>query len=376
MDKKKVAIDLTWVRHKKVGGTESCIRNLLDGLSEINSEELLFFLLVTKDNVESFKKYKQYTCFHLIVCNVVSESQGKRVIWQNMKLGHMLRKLDVKICLEPVYGKPFFNVSGIKFVTTIHDLQALHYPQYFTKGRVAWMKMSWKNAVCSSERIIAISQYVKKDIVNAYQISGNKVQVIYDAVVINENDYSPESELRKFGVEKAEYYYTVSSLFLHKNLKTIILAIAELKKRGSHAFKPLVVSGIGGRKRDELDQIIKEHDLEKDVIFTPFVDDAERNMLYRNCKAYVFPSLFEGFGMPPVEAMIFGVPVLTTKCTSLLEVTGGLCNYVDNPLVAKEWADKLEGKLKLPDKEKVNILIMKYQKQNIARQYIELFRQL
>ncbi len=376
MDKKKAAIDLTWVRHKKVGGTESCIRNLLDGLSEINSNEFEFFLLVTKDNAESFKKYRQYACFRFIICNVVSESQGRRVIWQNMKLGHMLKKLDVKICLEPVYGKPFFNVKGIKFVTTIHDLQALHYPQYFTMGRVAWMKISWKNAVYSSDRIIAISHYVKKDIVNSYKIANDKIQVIYDAVAIDENSYSPDSELEKFGVKKSEYYYTVSSLFLHKNLKTIILAVSELKRRDSHAFKPLVVSGIGGRKRDELDQIIREHSLEKDIIFTSFIEDSERNMLYRNCKAYVFPSLFEGFGMPPLEAMVFEVPVLTTKCSSLLEVTGGLCNYVDNPLDPAEWADKLEGELKLPDREEVCALMKKYQNKNIAEQYIELFREL
>ena len=203
-----------------------------------------------------------------------------------------------------------------------------------------------------------------------------KIQVIYDAVAIDENSYSPDSELEKFGVKKSEYYYTVSSLFLHKNLKTIILAVSELKRRDSHAFKPLVVSGIGGRKRDELDQIIREHSLEKDIIFTSFIEDSERNMLYRNCKAYVFPSLFEGFGMPPLEAMVFEVPVLTTKCSSLLEVTGGLCNYVDNPLDPAEWADKLEGELKLPDREEVCALMKKYQNKNIAEQYIELFREL
>ncbi len=80
--------------------------------------------------------------------------------------------------------------------------------------------------------------------------------------------------------------------------------------------------------------------------------------------------------MPPIEAMAFEVPVLTTKCTSLLEVTEGLCNYVDNPLNPKEWVDKMEEELKLAEKEKVIALMEKYQSRNIAEQYIELFQRL
>lgn len=78
--------------------------------------------------------------------------------------------------------------------------------------------------------------------------------------------------------------------------------------------------------------------------------------------------------MPPIEAMAFEVPVLTRKCTSLLEVTEGLCNYVDNPLNPKEWVDKMEGELKLA--EKVIALMEKYRSRNIAEQYIELFQRL
>ena len=129
---------------------------------------------------------------------------------------------------------------------------------------------------------------------------------------------------------KKKYYYTVSSLFLHKNLKTIILAIAELKKRKSNAFYPLIISGISGVKRDHLDDIIEYNKLKDDIIFTAFIKDSERNMLYKNCRAFIFPSIFEGFGMPPLEAASFNTPVLTTRCTSIEEVTGGLLNYVDD----------------------------------------------
>lgn len=372
---KKIAIDLTWVRHNKVGGTESCVRNLLDGFSQIDTKGIKFYLLLTKDNEESFRIYKSFSCFKLLICDVCSASQKERVIWQNLKMGKMLRKMKIDTCLEPVYGKPFFGTKGIKFITTIHDLQALHYPQYFSKGRVAWMKASWKNAVKTSEKIIAISEYVKKDIVKEYRIPENKIKVIYDAVVLDTDNCTNASGLNKFSVKKGEYYYTVSSLFLHKNLKTAVLAIGELKRRNSAAFYPLVVSGIGGRKRDELDQLIKENNLQNDIIFTPFVENDERNMLYKNCKAFIFSSIFEGFGMPPIEAMAMGVPVLTTRCTSLEEVTGGLLNYVDNPLDPKEWADRLEESLDLPSKENIKRLLKTYESKSIAEQYVSLLKE-
>lgn len=367
---KKIAIDLTWVRHNKVGGTESCVRNLLDGVAQIDTKSVRIILLLAKDNVDSFEKYKNH--FEQIICDTVSANQKRRVLWQNFKMGKLLRSLGVKVCIEPVYGKPYLGCHGIKFITTIHDLQAMHYPQYFSKSRVVWMKLGWKNAVMSSEKVVAISRYVKEDIVNTYKVSRDKVEVIYDAVELNADSCIGPENLKRYGVSKGQYYYTVSSLFLHKNLKTAVLAVAELKKRKSKAFYPLVISGIGGKNREELDTLIAENGLKNDIVFTDFVGNDERNMLYKNCKAFLFPSIFEGFGMPPLEAMAMGVPVLTTRCTSLEEVTGGLLNYVEAPLNPIEWADRLEGELRLPDKSEVDNLLEKYNCKSVALQYIRL----
>lgn len=369
---KKIAIDLTWVRHRKVGGTEACVRNLLDGIGQIGCTDLQFYLLVSKDNAKSFELYKKNECFKLYVCDVESKIQMKRVLWQNLKMGKLLQRIGIDICLEPVYGKPFLNVRGIKFITTIHDLQAIHYPEYFSKSRVLWMKLSWWNTVHTSYKIIAISEYVKRDIIEQYKTDDNKIEVIYDAVMVSAEKCSDDIISRKYGIKQKEYYYTVSSLFLHKNLKTLVLALAELKRKKSKAFFPLVVSGIGGHSRDELDRIIESNDLKDDIIFTPFVDDAERNSLYINCKAFVFSSIFEGFGMPPIEAMALGVPVVVSTKTCLPEVTGGLANYVEDALNPIAWSNVLEGDFKKVDKKLLDDLLHRYDNQIIARQYIKL----
>lgn len=370
---KRIAIDLTWVRPGKVGGTESCVRNLLDGFSEINCKDYKLCLLVTKDNIESFAKYQAFQCFELLRCDVNSTNLKQRVMWQNLKMGKLLHSQGIRSCLEPVYGKPFFGTKGITFVTTIHDLQANHYPQYFNKGRVAWMKTGWLNAVRTSKLIIAISDYVKKDIIDTYRLPNEKVKVIYDAVVLDTESLAPIDTLDKYGIKKGKYYYTVSSLFLHKNLKTAVLALAELKKRGSKAFYPLVISGIGGRKRDELDHLIAENGLAKDIVFTSFVNNAERNRLYKECRTFLFTSVFEGFGMPPIEAMAMGTPVLSSAKTSLAEVTRGLCNYVENPLDPVEWADRLEREIIPAEMDRVQALLNIYDKKTIAKEYIAMF---
>lgn len=370
---REAAIDLTWVRHKKVGGTESCVRNLLYGFAELNPKNMKIVLLLSRDNAYSFEEYRRFECFELYVCAVESGNQKKRIIWQNTKLGKLLRERGISVCLEPIYSKPFFGMKGIHVITTIHDLQALHYPQYFSKAYAAWMRISWKNTIATSATVIAISNYVKNDIIKNFKVDEKKIQVIYDAVNLNAEECGEISELSKYGIDAGRYYYSVSSLLPHKNLKTLVLTIAELKKRNSDALFPLVISGVGGSSKGEIEALAKENGIEKEIILTAFVDNAERNLLYKNCRAFVFPSVFEGFGMPPVEAMALGAPVLTTKCTSLEEVTGGLLNYVNDPLKPQEWADMLESGLKKPGGEEIKALMQKYDCKEIAGQYEEMF---
>lgn len=370
----KVAIDLTWVRHKKVGGTESCVRNLLEGISSINPDNIKFFLILAKDNAESFIMYGA-ACFEHLVCDVNSSSQKERVIWQNTKLGKILRENNIKVLLEPIYSIPFWGMKGIRVLATIHDLQAIHYPEYFSKARVVWMKINWIHTVKAADKVIAISEYVKKDIVRCLKANADKVVMIYDAIDLNVDECNETGELKKYGIKAGQYYYTVSSLLPHKNLKSIVLAMAEIKKRNEEKMIPLVISGVGGSSRSEILELAKKINVEEDIILTPFIDNAERNMLYKNCKVFIFPSIFEGFGMPPIEAMAMGVPVLTTKCTSLEEVTGGLLNYVDDPLDPKEWADRLEESLVLPSKEDVKRLLRTYESKHIAEQYVSLLKE-
>ena len=377
---KKVAIDLTWVRHGQVGGTESAIRNVLDGIASVNPSDMKLYLLLSSDNFDSFEMYKDVECFEFVVTDCVSSSQKKRVVWQNRAMGSLLKELGVTLLHEPIYGKPWFGLKGIDVTTTIHDLQAIHYPEYFSRARVLWMKANWKHAVRTSTKVVAITDYVRKDIEEHYG-HGEKIQTIYNAINLNIDQCNDENGLAKYGIEPGGYYYTLSSLLPHKNLKTLVEALGLLKAKNSQALLPLVISGVGGKSEEELLELARKYDVADKIIFTPFVDNYERNMLYKGAKVFLFPSIFEGFGMPPIEAMALSVPVLTTRCASLEEVTGGLLNYVDDPLDASEWATKLEEDytsggqvLKLPDEGAVAALLARYDISCIGQQYVDLFK--
>lgn len=365
----KVAIDLTWVRHGKVGGTESSITNLLDGFEMIHCDKVDFYLIVAKDNISVFRPYIDRGYYHHLIANTISMDQMKRVFWQNTRLCKLLSENEISNCLEPTYCMPFTSVRSIKFYTVIHDLQAIHYPEYFSRARVMWMKYSWKNAVKKSYRVIAISNYVRQDIISTYAVEPFKVVQIYDAVSINTDHCADISILARYGVEKKKFYYTVSSLLPHKNLITLIYAFGKMKEKKSFEFFPLLVSGVGGKQEEELLALIKKNNLEGVIKLTGFIDDKVRNLLYKECKVFLFPSIFEGFGMPPVEAMAFGTPVITTKETSVPEVTGGLCDSVDNAINPDEWIMKILCASKKAGSESI---ITRYSPEHIAGEYLKL----
>ncbi len=380
----KVAIDLTWVRPGKVGGTESYIRNLLTGMAELESESFRVFLLLASDNYDAFQEYQKHKCFRMIRCNTCCGSQLKRILWQNLYLGCTLRLLGIRKCFEPVYAVPLLPAPGIDFYTAIHDLQALHYPEYSGKIRVMWMKLSWKNAVRKSKQIISISRFVMEDINSRYQQAAAKNSVIYNPVIISDNPGGDAEVMEKYSIDKNAYYYTVSSLFPHKNIITAVKMICILKKKKSPLLCPLVVSGIGNDGKNEIgdfrqnvkNSIVKlaeKNGISEFIIFTGYVSNDERNALYRNCRAFLFPSVFEGFGMPPVEAIGYQRPVLTTRKTSIQEVTGGLADYVENPFDPVEYVKKLEKGLHVPERSEAERLLEKYDRKYAAEQYLALF---
>lgn len=229
----KFAVDLLWVRPKKVGGTEFYIRNLLKGFMQLK-DNFEILLILARDNATTFEEYLADERFKKIVCDVDSSNVGKRIIWQNFHLSRMLKREEINVCFEPVYSMPIISSKKIKYLTTIHDLQALHYPEYQSKFKVQWLKLSWKQTVRSAYKVIAISDFVKEDIVEKYKVSLDCILTIHNAIDVNPTDVVKFEEIQnKFQVEANDYYYTVSSIEPHKNMEILFKVMGEIKKGAS-----------------------------------------------------------------------------------------------------------------------------------------------
>lgn len=379
----KIAIDLLWVRPGKVGGTEFFIRNLLDGFMKLE-EDFDFTLLVSLDNAETFRKYEEDRRYHLLIANIKSANIAKRIIWQNLFQNRLLRKKGFKKCFEPVYCKPWLN-GGIQYTCVIFDLQALHYPEYHPFHEVAYSRLCWRMDVMNAARIMTTSHWAKEDIEQKYH--RKNIEVIYVPVLVKEDEVVDFDLLRKkYNIEKKQFFYTVSQMIPHKNLQTLIRMISRIIDRKKEGVPQenvsagndvrslpdkLVISGVNGNAAEELKKQIRDMNLQDAVILTGFVSNEERNTLYQNCHTFLFPSVFEGFGMPPIEAMLFKTRAITTKCTSIPEVTQGKAVYVDDPYDVEEWIDKLQN-----SHSQESMDFSAYDPERISKQYLAFLKEL
>ncbi len=365
----KIVIDLLWLRPGKVGGTESFIRNLLDGFMALE-DDFDFTLLVSKDNESSFRKYKKDKRYHLLLANIESANIAHRIIWQNLFQNRLLRKNGFRKCFEPVYCKPWLN-GGIRYACVIHDLQAYHYPKYHPFHEVAYSRLCWRMDAVTAAKIIAISDWVKKDVEQKYH--RKDIKVIYNGILIRKEDIVDFETLKeRYHIDEGKFFYTVSQMIPHKNLSTLIKVIDKIVHSKLDLPDKLVVSGVNGNAAEDLKKLIKKKKLESNIILTGYISNEERNTLYKYCHTFLFPSVFEGFGMPPVEAMLFGSRVITTRCASIPEVTQKKAVYVSAPYNVDEWIEKIEhGK---NYSSRINLEL--YRPDNIAKQYLEVLKSL
>lgn len=365
-----IAVDLLWLRPGKVGGTEFYIRNLLDGFIQLDRPFRLT-LVVSKDNRETFEHYTKDQRIGLLQADVVSANIAGRILWQFFCQNRFLRKHNLYQCFIPVYCRPLLN-GGVTYINTIHDLQAAHYPEYHPFHEIAYSRLCWWMDARFSRKLIATTNYVKSDLMERYKIRADKIEVLNIPAMVDLDETVPfEKVSRKFHISDGEYYYTVAQMIPHKNLETLIRVMVELRKRKSGLPLRLLVSGISGNATGSVRNLIRENRLEDIVTLTGFISNEERNTLYQHCRAFLFPSIFEGFGMPPVEAMAFGATVITTYRTSIPEVTQGKANYVDDPFDVDAWIRVMNAPVNRNDEFDFSL----YSRAYLAEKYMDFLQE-
>ena len=292
-----------------------------------------------------FKNIISVTPFGFLANTIKSAWRGKWVI-KNLKENN----IDIYHGLSHQIPLGIYK-TNIKSVVTIHDLIFERFPNQFNKVNVYIFRKKFKYACKHADKIIAISKQTKMDIVNFYNIPENKIEVCYqscDDIYRAEVNDEEKIRIKKLYNLPDQFFLYVGSIVERKNLLAVLEAIKKLK---NSLNIPLVVIGNGSGYKQKVKKYIQENNLEKDVIFLSentavnkmksFQSSADFPAIYQQAIAMVYPSSFEGFGIPVLEALCSKLPVITSNVSCLPEAGGDAAYYV-NPTSADEIAAGME----------------------------------
>jgi glycosyltransferase involved in cell wall biosynthesis len=309
------------------GGNETYISNLIKSLAEIDGDNLYTIYLANAGAAAQWRegftnRYKNFSVRLL--------PPPTPLVRVPVYLAYELFRRPVDV-LHVQYTAPPF--CSIPIVAMIHDLAFERMPETFTRRGSFQLKLTVRWTAKKAAKIATVSEYSRQDLLNIYNLPPEKVVVTYNGV---ESRFTPQPSVpdeaeeirRRFGVSR-DFLLAVGSLQPRKNLVRLIRAYARLRVERED-FRPQLV--IVGRKlwlANEIFDEVKRQPWADDIILTGYVTDEDLPALYRAARALVYPSLFEGFGLPPLEAMACGTPVVTSDVSSLPEVTGGAALLID-----------------------------------------------
>jgi glycosyltransferase involved in cell wall biosynthesis len=229
-----------------------------------------------------------------------------------------------------------------KSILTIHDLMAFRHPEFIDPEWLGPHTQRILTAANEADAIIAVSQFTKGEIVRLLRIPEARIRVVYNGISpafrpMGDNEHMEKVRV-KYGI-RGPYLLFVGNIEPKKNLNTLILACAELWKATSYKY-PLAIVGQKDWHFEAVRELVQKLHLEREVIFTGVVDGEDRPSLYSGAELFVFPSLFEGFGIPVIEAMACGTPVVASNRASIPEVADDAAVLVD-PLNASRMAEAM-----------------------------------
>ena len=353
----KIGIDIRPLQARHYGGISEYINNLLPELFKAGAKHQ--FALFTSSFREPFFNYSELLKHKNV--EVKSYKIPNKILFFSSrffnfpKVDKLLGGIDVLFCPH------FFPVSvskKCKKITTFHDISFDIFPEFFNLKQRLWHKLVFpKRQAKNSDIIISVSHSTKQDLIKYYKLSADKIRVVYSGV----NKKLLDQKIQTSISLPKKYILTLSLMGPRKNTLGLIRAFDVLKKNKEFTELYLLVAG-GFDKfyKSKMKREIKKSPYRDKIILLGQIKEEQKSVLYKNAQLFVYPSLYEGFGFPPLEAMYCGVPTVVSHNTSLPEVTGGATLLVD-PYRPRLIAEAMEEILQ--DARLYNDLLIRGRKQ-------------
>lgn len=288
--------------------------------------------------------------------------EGVNLVWQEKILGWPPKYLWTQIRLwwellinppdvlfVPAHTIPFLPIRRkTKIIVTVHDVGFKRFPELYKKIQFWYHDLTMRKIKSRADVIITISQFSKEEMIDLYDVKPEKIKVVYPAYdkekynnVETQNPLRQPADggasLQKYNIVKPYLFY-VGRLERKKNILNIIRAYIQVKRQFPEM--QLVLAGKGGNLYEEIRKIITEEKVDKEIILTGYVDSEYLPSLMREAALFLFPTIYEGFGLPIIEAMASGVPVVTSDLRPQREVAFGAAALAD-PLNHRQIAHEI-----------------------------------
>ncbi len=245
----------------------------------------------------------------------------------------------VDLIHSPVSLPPTFFFKRTKVIATVHDLAFKYFPETCKNKSLWWWNIAWPRCLKRADHLVTVSKNTKRDLIRIYNISNERMSVVYNSINYLFREFSKKSlnSIKSKYKLPEKFILHVGAPHKRKNITNLIKAFKLITKKHQFPHK-LVLAGPKGWDYNNLLNSVKYEGLLNKTIFTGFMPNKDLPLLYKAADVFVFPSLYEGFGYPPLEAMACGTPVVASNTSSLKEVVSGAGLLVD-PLNYKEIAE-------------------------------------
>jgi len=340
----KIAIDVRTVLPNR-SGVGNYVLNLIQNLRQVDPEPIYYFLAQKKNLFLLGNLAREQNPLLTIFSH---ENHPLSDFWEHFILPVRLKRMGINVFHGPASLIPF-RKDHCGLIVTIHDLVAFLFPETIPLKYGAYMRYLLRQAVKKADKIIAVSHHTKKDLIQILKVPSEKIVVIHEApspIFCPYDKKEAQARLKQqYGITK-KFIYHLGNIEPRKNLIVLLEAFTRVCQDLGNEYQ-LVVSGQRGWLTRSLSHFLKNYPAQDQVLFTGYVPIEDIPLFMNSAEAFVFPSLYEGFGLPVLEAMSCGTPIISSNRSSIPEIVGSAGILID-PTDIQELADRIIGLLRNP----------------------------